>query len=85
MLTGVPKNERWWLWAFFLWIFFALGPGLLLASKPIFIGYFPLLYVWSFAFWMLSLVLLYILGYRLTFTDVPDNLKAEDEDVRREV
>ncbi|MBZ4653953.1 MAG: hypothetical protein JG781_1292 [Peptococcaceae bacterium] len=84
MLSGVPKSERWWLWAFFLWIFFSLGPGLLLANKPAFIGYFPVLYVWSLAFWVISLILTYFLGYKLTFTNISDDIEEGKEDVRRE-
>lgn len=83
MLTGVPRKERWWLWAFFIWIFLSLGPGLLMASKPVFIGYFPLLYVWSLAFFAVSLVLTYILGYKLTFTNVPEDVGDEDDTERR--
>ena len=78
-MTGVPKNERWWFWAFFLWIFFALGPGLLLASKPVFIGYFPLLFVWSLGLFVVSLVLTYILGYKLSFTELPEDAGAEKD------
>ncbi|MFZ5946105.1 MAG: hypothetical protein ACOYVD_18615 [Bacillota bacterium] len=79
MITGVPKNERWWLWTFFIWIFFSLGPGLLLANKAAFIGYFPVLYVWSMAFWIISLVLTYYLGYKLSFTDIPENIEEGNE------
>jgi hypothetical protein len=74
MLTGVPKNERWWLWAALLWIILSLGPGLELANKPVFIGLFPMLYVWSFTFYIISLILITILCYRMTFHKVPENI-----------
>jgi hypothetical protein len=76
MITGVPKNERWWLWAALLWIILSLGPGLELVNKPIFIGYFPLLYLWSFAFYIISLILICILCYRIKFHTVPEDIKS---------
>jgi hypothetical protein len=79
MFTGVPQKERWWFWVFFAWIFFSLGPGLLLASKPVFIGYFPLLYVYCFVFWIISMVLCYIVGYKMKFTEMPEDIKPDNE------
>jgi hypothetical protein len=80
MLTGVPKNERWFLWVFLAWVFFALGPGLQLASKPVFVGHFPLLYVYCIVMFIISLILCYILGYKLKMTDIPEDfLEAEEE------
>lgn len=79
MITGVPRKERWWFWAFLAWIILSLGPGLIIASKPTFIGYFPFLYVWSFGFWIISLVLCYILGYKLSLTDVPEKFDADKD------
>jgi hypothetical protein len=74
MFTGIPKKERWWLWAALLWIILSLGPGLELANKPVFIGLFPLLFVWSFCFYIISLVLIAILCYRISFHTVPENI-----------
>lgn len=71
MITGVPKNERWWLWALALWIVLALGPGLEIANKPLYIGYFPLLYVWSVAMWIVSILLAAVLAYKMKFHEVP--------------
>ena len=84
VLTGIPKQERWWLWAFFAWIFFSLGPGLMIANIPAFIGYFPVLFVWSLVFFGLSIILCYILAYKLSFTDVPEDFEITDANVRRQ-
>jgi hypothetical protein len=81
MFSGLPKNERWWFWCALVWIFFSLGPGLLVASKPVYIGYFPLLYVWSFAFWIISLVLIYILAFKLDVAQVPEDIQPEESEV----
>jgi hypothetical protein len=74
MITGVPKKERWWLWAALIWVILSLGPGLELANYPIFIGYFPLLYIWSVLFYIVSLILIAILCYRMKFHTVPENI-----------
>ncbi|MDR3175737.1 MAG: hypothetical protein LBU06_04315 [Desulfovibrio sp.] len=80
MITGVPKKERWWLWAFAVWIFFSLGPGLEVGSQPVFFGYFPALYVWSFVFWLLAIGLACCLAYCVHFHDVPTDIKSiQDE------
>lgn len=80
MLSGVPKKEYWWLWLFFAWLFFSMGPGVMLASKPVFIGYFPLLFVWSLVFFVISLLLTFLLAYKVTFKDVPETFENEDEE-----
>jgi len=80
MITGIPKNERWFLWALLAWILLALGPGLQLASKPVFIGYFPLLYVYSVVMFFIGLWLCYMAGYKLKFTVMPDDLENENEE-----
>ena len=87
MITGVPKKERWWLWALAIWIIFALGPGLEIANKHEFIGYFPVLYVWSVLMWLVSIVLAFFLAYKLKFHEVstdihpvdPASIKGDDE------
>jgi len=79
MLTGIPKNERWFIWAFFAWIFFALGPGLQLASKPIWIGHLPLLYVYCIVMFLISLILCYVLGYKLKLANIQDTFEEEEE------
>lgn len=75
-LTGVPKTQRWWLWAFAAWIFFSLGPGLSLGSQNFYIGYFPFLYVWSFIFWICSIILAWALAYKVNFHEVSTDIKA---------
>lgn len=80
MLTGVPQHERWWLWALGVWIFFSLGPGLEIGSQATYIGYFPMLYVWSVLMWGCSIVLAYFLAFKLTFHEVPtDIISIHDE------
>jgi hypothetical protein len=74
LISGVPKNQRWWLWAFALWIFFSLGPGLALGSQAFYIGYFPFLYVWSFIFWIFAVILAWILAYKLDFHEVSTDI-----------
>jgi fatty acid desaturase len=74
MFSGIPAKERWWLWAALLWVILSLGPGLELVNKPVFVGLFPLLFVWSFAFYIVSLILLTILCYRMTFHTVSENI-----------
>jgi hypothetical protein len=76
MISGVPKKERWWLWALAAWIICSLGPGLEIGNRAAYIGYFPVLYVWSFAFWLLSIVLAYCLAYKVHFHDVPTDIKS---------
>lgn len=80
MITGVTRKDRWWLWAFLAWIILSLGPGLLLANKPTFIGYFPLLFVWSVVFWIISLILVYVLGYKLPMTEVAEKFDESKQD-----
>ena len=79
-ITGVPKNQRWWLVAFVTWVFFALGPGLSLGSQPFYIGYFPFLYVWSFVFWMISICLAAALAYKVNFHEVSEDIKPIHEE-----
>lgn len=79
-ITGVPKNQRWWLYALGVWIFFSLGPGLTLGSQPCYIGYFPFLYVWSFAFWMLAILLAIALVYMVDFHEPPTDIKPIHEE-----
>ncbi len=89
MITGVPKHERWWLWALALWIVLALGPGLELANTPSYIGYYPVLYVWCVAMWILSILLAAILAYKMKFHEVPDDITPlhsdEDEALNDEI
>ncbi|MDR2603881.1 MAG: hypothetical protein LBC55_00810 [Desulfovibrio sp.] len=80
MISGVPKNERWWLRALAVWIICALGPGLEIGNRASYIGYFPFLYVWNFAFWVLAIVLAYFLAFKVHFHDVPTDITAiQDE------
>ena len=74
VITGVPRKEYWWIWVFFIWVLLAAGPVLNLMSKPVWIGYFPLLYVWSLAMYAFSLVLILIECYKLTFHIVPEHI-----------
>lgn len=85
MLTGVPKNERWAIWMVFIWVFFSLGPGLLIANVPAFIGYFPVLFVWSLAFFVISVIITYILAYKISFLNVPEDFEVTEENVGRKV
>lgn len=80
MISGIPKNERWFLWALFAWIFMCLGPGLQLASKPVFIGPFPLLYVYCVVFFIVGLWLCYMVGYKLSFTQMPEDIEIASEE-----
>ncbi len=83
MLTGVPQKERWWLWAMLLWVILSLGPGLMLASFPVFIGPFPLLYVWSLAMYGFSLVLIYLLVYKISFHNVSEDIISEEDELQQ--
>jgi len=84
IITGVPQKEVWWLWALAVWIFFSLGPGLEFGSVPAYIGYFPVLYVWSVAFWLLSIVLALFLAFKVNFHEVPTDIEPITEEEKRE-
>jgi hypothetical protein len=84
MFSGIPVKERWWLWVALLWVILSLGPGLELANKPVFIGLFPLLYIWSFSFYIISLILIVILCYRMSFHTVSEKIVSIYDEEQQE-
>lgn len=70
--SGISQREKWIGWAFLIWLLWAIGPGILIANHPVFIGPFPLMYIHALASWILSIVFCYLLGYKMKFTNMED-------------
>ena len=74
LFTNLPKNQSWWLWAFLAWLFFSMGPGLeWFGSRAVFIGPFPWLYLLELLWFVMAIILIYFLCYRLDFCDINDD------------
>jgi len=81
MLTGVKKGEKWVFWFLLVFMLLWVGPGLELFNKPIMVGAFPLLHVFSFGGWIILIILNYIIGYKLeTFSvsDIEEEIKTQE-------
>lgn len=75
-MTGIPGSEKWWFWAFIVFLLWAIGPGIELMARPIFIGPFPLIYWHELASWIVSIWLCWVAGYKLKCTQV-DEIEEE--------
>lgn len=80
MITSVPKNEVWWLWALAIWIFFLSGRGWSSAAdlsiSAIFLFFISGLWPCgsSRLFWLC------FLAFKLTFHEASLDIKPVHED-----
>lgn len=84
--SGISKKEAKIGWFFLVWLLWAIGPGLILSDKPIWIGPFPLLYWHAIIAWITSIVFAYLLGYKCKFANMDAlELTLEQENNEKEV
>ncbi|MDR1798077.1 MAG: hypothetical protein LBR44_11725 [Clostridiales Family XIII bacterium] len=74
-MSGIPKKEKWILWVLLIWILMAGGPGLVLFSKPEFIGYFPELYIYCIVMWIIAIVIHLFFVFKIKFWRVDEQEK----------
>ena len=75
-MSGVPANEKWWFWAFIVFLLWSIGPGIEIFSRPVFIGPFPMIYWHEVASWLVITWLCWVAAYKLKCTQV-DGIEEE--------
>ena len=73
-----------------VWIFFAFGPGLMLGNelfgKPINVESWsfgmPSIWVWQIIFWLLGVVLVWFLAFKMEMSTQPEkNIISQTDDI----
>ena len=64
-----------------IWVFFAIGPGVLLSSKAFTFAGFPHIWAWQIAWWIFAIFMMYALCFKAEFsTETPLMLERAEKD-----